>query len=62
MSNDPAAPVPLPKAPEEPVSEDAVPTAPMSGHAATDTAADAADEAGAVKATRKMPEPDSLGG
>jgi hypothetical protein len=34
----------------------------MSGHAAADTLADAADETGRVRSTRRMPEPDSLGG
>jgi hypothetical protein len=34
----------------------------LTGHAAADTLADAADEKGAVEATRRMPEPDSLGG
>jgi hypothetical protein len=39
----------------------AVPTAPAFGHAAADALADAVDEEGAVEATRRMPEPDSLG-
>ena len=43
-------------------ADEAKPPAPASGHAATDTLADAADEKGTVKATRRMPEPDSLGG
>jgi hypothetical protein len=43
-------------------ADDPTPPAPASGHAATDTIADAADEEGAVKAARRMPEPDSLGG
>ncbi len=41
---------------------DEVPPAPMTGHAAADTLADAADETGRVRSTRRMPEPDSLGG
>lgn len=38
------------------------PSALASGQATTDTLADAADEKGTVRATRRMPEPDSLGG
>jgi hypothetical protein len=52
-----------PAAPSSPAATgDAVPPAPMTGHAAADTLADAADEKGRVRSTRRMPEPDSLGG
>ena len=47
---------PLPAAPE--ASAEAPPT----GQVIIDTWAEAADASGTVKATRKMPEPDSLGG
>ncbi len=47
---------PLPAAPE--ASAEVPPT----GQVVTDTWAEAADASGTVKATRKMPEPDSLGG
>ena len=43
-------------------ADDAVPPAPLPGHGAADTLADAADKEGIVKSTRRMPEPDSLGG
>jgi hypothetical protein len=52
-----------PAAPSPPAAAgDEVPAAPMTGHAAADTLADAADETGRVRSTRRMPEPDSLGG
>ncbi len=60
MTASPPAPAPADGPPGD--AADAVPTAPASGHAATDTLADAADEKGTVEATRRMPEPDSLGG
>ena len=68
MTANPSAPAPgakpqtsaTPALPTE--AYDAKPTAPAPGRAATDTLADAADEKGTVKATRRMPEPDSLGG
>jgi hypothetical protein len=60
MTANPPAPAPADGPPGD--AADAVPTAPASGHAAADTLADAADEKGAVEATRRMPEPDSLGG
>ena len=47
---------PLPAAPE------ATAEVPPTGQVITDTWAEAADASGTVKATRKMPEPDSLGG
>ena len=47
---------PLPAAPE--ASAEVPPT----GQVTTDTWAEAADATGTVKATRKLPEPDSLGG
>lgn len=68
MTADPSAPAPddvpqTPAASSPPTAPDeAAPTAPMSGHAAADTMADAADEKGRVRAARRMPEPDSLGG
>ncbi len=60
MTANPPAPAPADRPPSD--AADAVPAAPASGHAATDTLADAADEMGTVEATRRMPEPDSLGG
>jgi hypothetical protein len=35
---------------------------PPTGHVVTDTYAEAADSTGAVKDTKRVPEPDSLGG
>ena len=56
-------PAPAPSSDGNPTGTDEkTPPAPASGHAATDTLADAADEKGEVEANRRMPEPDSLGG
>jgi hypothetical protein len=68
MTADPSAPAPggapqPPATPSPPPAVDDAPRpAPVSGHAAADTLADAADEKGTVRSTRRMPEPDSLGG
>jgi hypothetical protein len=52
-----AAPAPLPnEAPHAPDEE------PPTGHPIVDAYAEAADPTGAVKDTKQVPEPDSLGG
>ena len=54
--------VPQRSEPPLPTAPGATPEVPPAGHVVIDTWAEAADATGTVKATRKMPEPDSLGG
>ena len=54
--------VPRQSEPPLPAAPAATPEVPPAGHVVTDTWAEAADATGIVKANRKMPEPDSLGG
>jgi hypothetical protein len=56
-----AVPTPIPPSlpSDAPEASDADPP---TGHVVTDTYAEAADSTGAVKDTRRVPEPDSLGG
>jgi hypothetical protein len=56
-----APPLPATQSPS-PTASMATDEEPPTGHVVTDAYAEAADPTGAVKATKQVPEPDSLGG